>query len=135
VNQYTRTLFHPFFIVLPKNALIEEVRLAIIEKLASMSISYRYGTEDAAEGQRKKDIWHYVQYEQKSNMLFYTLEYKTSRRNTIFSDFLLHELPKGEDMLCYKQGSNFINLGVELCLEYKDDREKRTNNALKIYSD
>lgn len=47
----------------------------------------------------------------------------------------MHELPKGEDMLCYKQGSNYINLGIELCLDYKDDREKRNNNALKIYSD
>jgi hypothetical protein len=102
VNQYTRVLFNPFFIVLPKNALIDQVRQAIVEKLASMNIIYRYGSED--DGEKKKDIWHEVQFEQKSNMLFYTLEYKMSRRNTIFSDFLLHELPKGEDFLCYKQG-------------------------------
>jgi hypothetical protein len=37
-------------------------------------------------------------------------------------------------MLPFKQGI-YINIGVELILEYKDDRDKRSNNALKIYSD
>lgn len=74
-------------------------------------------------------------FEVKTNMLFYNLEYKTSRRTIHFNDFVLHELPKSEDMLCYKQGTNIINIGVELSLDYKDDRDKRSNNALKIYSD
>ena len=103
-----------------------------------MHITYKYGSEEVDSdegGHKKKDIWNEVPFEQKTNMLIYTLEYKMSRRNTNFGDFLMHELPKGEDMLCYKQGSNYINLGIELCLDYKDDREKRNNNALKIFSD
>ena len=73
-------------------------------------------------------------FEAKTNMQFYTLEYKSSRRTINWSEFTLHELSKEDDMLPFKQGI-YINIGVELILEYKDDRDKRSNNALKIYSD
>lgn len=135
VNQYTRTLFHPFFIILPKNTLIEQVREALQEKLYKMHITYKYGTQQIEGSESKEEIWWEVPFETKTNMLFYNLEYKTSRRNINFGDFMLHELAKGEEMLSYKQGSNVINIGVELSLDYKDDRDKRSNNALKIYSD
>ncbi len=74
--------------------------------------------------------------EQKLNHLFYTLEYKSSRRNIIFEDFTLLELPKDEQTLIYKPGQKSINVGIEVQVEYMDDKEKRNaNNALKIYSD
>ncbi len=79
-------------------------------------------------------IWVEAPFEAKTNMQFYTLEYKSSRRTINWSEFTLHELSKEDDMLPFKQGI-YINIGVELILEYKDDRDKRSNNALKIYSD
>jgi hypothetical protein len=79
-------------------------------------------------------IWVEAPFEAKTNMEFYTLEYKSSRRTINWSEFTLHELSKEDDMLPFKQGI-YINIGVELILEYKDDRDKRSNNALKIYSD
>jgi len=79
-------------------------------------------------------IWVEAPFESKTNMQFYTLEYKSSRRTINWSEFTLHELSKEDDMLPFKQGI-YINIGVELILEYKDDRDKRSNNALKIYSD
>ena len=79
-------------------------------------------------------IWVEAPFEAKTNMQFYTLEYKSSRRTINWSEFTLHELSKEDDMLPFKQGI-YINIGVELILEYKDDQDKRSNNALKIYSD
>ena len=115
-----------------KNSTIEQVRDAVTFKLLSMHIIYRYGND----AETNKDIYWEVNEDQKVNHVIYTLEYKASRRTISFDEFNLHLLPKDEDMLIYKPGQKTLNVGIELIIEYQDDREKRSgNNALKIYSD
>ena len=66
----------------------------------------------------------------------YNIEYKQSRRTIIYEDYTLRELNKDDPFLEYKNGSNYLSIGVEFQLPYLVDEQRRGNggNALKIYS-
>ncbi len=44
-------------------------------------------------------------------------------------------MDKEQEAIEVKQGCNFVNVGVELILRYKEDENRRSNgNPLKIYN-
>lgn len=70
VNQYNRTMFAPFFVVVSKNSKLEQVREAILDKIMGFTWRYDYGPDELRE----------VDFETKANFIAYTCEYKASRR-------------------------------------------------------
>ena len=76
VNQYTICFSTPFFVIVEKNYTIDQVRLAIIEKLFFLNITYEYGKDPLT----KESILRDITIEQKDNFIPYYCEYKTSRR-------------------------------------------------------
>jgi hypothetical protein len=132
VNQYSHNIGEPFLVFVLKNNTKDEVRQRIIFKLLDMRVLYEYGRDPLT----KKPIMRELSEEQKANLILNYVDYKTSRRTIIYSDYTLRELAKDDTFLDYKVGSNTLNIGVEFQIAYLEDEQRRGNggNALKIYS-
>ena len=70
VNQYTKLMFPPFFVVVSKNSHIGLIREAVLDKMIAFAWRYDYSPEEQRE----------IDFETKNNFVAYICEFKASRR-------------------------------------------------------
>jgi hypothetical protein len=74
VNQYNYIVGHPFLVLARPDWSPDEARNAIFLRLLAFKLTYNYGKEHGETIRRE------VTDEQKSNLMIYTVDFRTSRR-------------------------------------------------------
>lgn len=127
VDQYISSFSFPFFVPIYRGLPLEEVREAIIHKVAKYDLKFDYGKDHLGNTVTKS-----LSHDQIQSMILNYAEFKTSRRQIDHSKVTVRDFGKQDTHVEFPKGQNFVNIGLEFNLSYQCDENQRDNGQLKI---